>query len=136
MSQFAKRNYHKGFTLIELMVVLAIMSVAFALVAPNILKTYDKVKGKAEVVELMDIIKKISYKAFINGRSVEINLTNSTIYYQYNDSKNELNKTFNYLTFPEQNFKISQAGFAEQNELLVFYGETQHSISLQEVNGL
>jgi prepilin-type N-terminal cleavage/methylation domain-containing protein len=136
MSQAIVKKDLNGFTLIELMVVLAIMSIAFAIIGPNIMKTYDKVKGKSEVVELLDILNNISYKAFINGRPVRINLVNQSIHYQYIDNSKVIEKNFNYLTFPVQSFNISRAGFLEQETIIVKYGDSDHNVSLLQVNGL
>ena len=72
----------KGFTLIELMVVMAIMSVAFSLIGPNLMKVYEKAKYQSESIELREILKRISNKAFLNGRAVSLEFFENQMQYQ------------------------------------------------------
>jgi len=126
-----------GFTLIELMVVLAIMSTLFALIGPNLIKVYEKAKFQSELVELRESLRKISYKAFINGRAVAVYLNSNSMRYQYLDSdKKALVKQFNYIAFPEQNIKVSSTGFTDKLQILVSMGEVETALSLAEVNTL
>ncbi|MDG1750742.1 MAG: type II secretion system protein [Thalassotalea sp.] len=126
----------KGFTLIELMVVLAIMGTAFALVGPNIMKSYDKVKAQSEVKELTEILKKISYKAFINGRSVDVSFNQNHIQYKYTDSQKTNKVSFNFIGFPEQDLNFTSAGFTNINNLTLYYNGNEHLLSLDEINDL
>jgi len=131
-----------GFTLIELVVVLAIMTTAYSLVGPSIIKSLDKVKAQSEVKELKEILKKISYKAFVNGREVQVNFSGKSIQYSYKVLQSEnlplrLNKkSFEQLTFPPQTLNYTSAGFTDLSDLNINMLGVIQKVSLLEVNSL
>lgn len=61
-----------GFSLVELLVVLAVSSVLVALVGPLGLATVERVKVQSEVVAIQRWHDRMGYTAFIHGQSVEI----------------------------------------------------------------
>lgn len=101
----------QGFTLIELMIVLAIVGSAIALVGPNLFKAYDNTQRRAEQKDLDDLLQAISYKAFINNRAVEIRFSDNTIRYGYQDTNKRITLTFEWLTFPNQQIRVSEYGY-------------------------
>jgi prepilin-type N-terminal cleavage/methylation domain-containing protein len=126
----------KGFTLIELMVVLAIISVAYSLVGPNLFNTYKKMQGQAELKEFKDTLNKISYKSFINAREVVLQLNDRSVKYRYIDEPKFITMTMEYVSFPKQEIIFSSAGFTNISSFSIEVNEQLSNISLDEINSL
>lgn len=58
-------NTTNGFTLIELMVVLIIISLSAALVSPRVMEIYEKIMLRAEEQKLGDCIEVVKNRSFI-----------------------------------------------------------------------
>jgi prepilin-type N-terminal cleavage/methylation domain-containing protein len=126
----------KGFTLIELMVVLAIISVAYSLVGPNLFNTYKKMQGQAELKEFKNTLNKISYKSFINAREVVLQLNDRSVKYRYIDEPKFITMTMEYVSFPKQEIIFSSAGFTNISSFSIEVNEQLSNISLDEINSL
>jgi prepilin-type N-terminal cleavage/methylation domain-containing protein len=126
----------KGFTLIELMVVLAIISVAYSLVGPNLFNTYKKMQGQAELKEFKDTLNKISYKSFINAREVVLQLNDRSVKYRYIDEPKFITMTMEYVRFPKQEIIFSSAGFTNVSSFSIEINQQLSNISLDEINSL
>ena len=62
----------RGFTLLEMIVVLAILGLATALVAPSALRGIDSWRRQAELDALLDQIRALPGKARASGRPIEL----------------------------------------------------------------
>lgn len=56
----------RGFTLIEVLIVLAIVTIAITIVAPNLMRTYEKVQVQAEIKMMTETLKDVGLKAFLS----------------------------------------------------------------------
>ncbi|QDA56945.1 prepilin-type N-terminal cleavage/methylation domain-containing protein [Thermomonas aquatica] len=61
---------HRGFTLLEMIVVLAILGLATALVAPSALRGIDSWRRRAELDSLLDQIRALPGNARASGRAI------------------------------------------------------------------
>ena len=137
----------KGFSLIELLVVLMIMTLVMSLVGPSIDKVYTQHMAQQEVRLLKQYMRDLAVYAYTNHEDVEITLTNNRVEAvttnvsltesvpQSNDSEatliadlntpNELmifSRDFEYLGFEEARFKALKNGVITQNSLKVSTG--------------
>ena len=127
----------KGFTLIELMIVVAIMSVLLMLIGPNLFNTYQKAQYSTDEIKLKESLKKLSYKSFVNGREMLIRLDKGTLYYQYNDEYDREKKIeFDHIEFSQQGFYFTKHGFSTVAEVKLLAGSQRKAISLEELNPL
>ena len=62
----------RGFSLVELLVVLAVASVLMALVGPLGFESVERVKTQTEVVAIQRWYNKMGHTAFIQGQSIEV----------------------------------------------------------------
>ncbi len=69
----------KGFTLVELLVVMALLGLTVAVVIPNITTAYDKIKFKGETKKLLEIVKRCRFQAFFNQKNVVLSEKNSRL---------------------------------------------------------
>lgn len=127
----------QGFTLIELMIVVAIMGIGLSLVGPNLFKAYQSVQYQTDIKGLHLLLQQVSYKSFINDRAVLLRFNGSTLSYGYDDTEGKLFRIdYEHIRFPEQVVRFSETGFANQAELLVDVGGSQRLVSLYEYNPL
>ena len=126
----------RGFTLIELMVVMAIIAVAYSLVGPNLFNVYKKMQGQAELREFKNTLNKLSYKSFINAREIKLQLNNSSIKYSYVDDPKSISITMEYVRFPKQVIIFSSAGFTNISSFSIEINQQISNIPLDEINSL
>ncbi|REL32623.1 type II secretion system protein [Thalassotalea euphylliae] len=118
-----KKN--RGFTLIELMVVMSIVAITYSLVGPNLFKSFDRTNFYADKKDTMELLKAISYKAFINSQPIEVTFSDRKISYGYKNQGERLEVIYEHIRFPRQQLVFSSAGFPDINDLkLNFQGKT------------
>lgn len=61
-----------GFSLVELLVVLALASILIALVGPLGFESVERVRTQSEVVAIQRWYNRMGYSAFIRGQSIEV----------------------------------------------------------------
>lgn len=62
----------RGFTLLELLVVLVIFGLLASLVAPNFVKVYDRLRASYEKDEILSQLSYLSYQAFQQHKTFEL----------------------------------------------------------------
>lgn len=134
--QSVVKKDNAGFTLIELMVVMAIISIAYSLVGPNLLQSYENIQARAEVRELNETIKKLSYKAFLTGKEIDIALENNVVRYNFTKNDKQIKLNYRYLRFPAQQLKVSSSGFIDQVSFITLIDNISEEVSLDFVNSL
>lgn len=101
-----------GFTLIELLLVIALSALLAGFVGPFALSALDKAERKSEMLELRNLLKKFSYKAFIKQENYSITLTDSSLMVSEGLSLNvEYSRKFKQLYFDKQVIEINRNGF-------------------------
>jgi len=115
MSITNRHNVNKinnGFTMIELLIVLAIMSTLMGLVGPLAINAYDKAQAKTEKYQLNNFINKLSYEAFTQGQTKRIDLEGNQVSI-YAGEEEIPAKVFNfkYLFFQPQYINLNSNGF-------------------------
>lgn len=122
----------KGFTLIELLIVMAVMGLALALVGPNLMASYQKAQAKSEQQEFEELLQKLSYQAFLNERSISIQLNLQRVTYFYSDEPiRNVTVDYQFVEFPRQSIELSSAGFPEAWDYSVVIGDVLIRPSLE-----
>jgi prepilin-type N-terminal cleavage/methylation domain-containing protein len=151
---------HSGFTIIELLVVMAIVVVLMGLVGPMTLNSIDKAEGKTEKITLENWLSKVSVKAFTTGNiylidlsaknitlsELTVSLGNSNLIEMDTNDENSVSnganhsieniiqplsiKAFKYLSFPKQRFTLNNRGFIAPESLRYQYNEEIYTIDL------
>ena len=106
----------KGFTLVELLVVLTLMGLVLGLVGPLSVDSFERMKSQDEVLELKHLLRLASADAFLGSRWTALLVLNDRLEVRAGDQLLR-GKTFSYLSFPEQRVSLSPQGLPDQERL-------------------
>lgn len=114
------RQSQQAFTLIELMVVMAIMTVMFSLIGPLAQNQVEKLKAADELAEFSRFLRSESALAFFSGQPRQLDLNSNQVSVFVNEQL-ATSKTFKQLTFVQNSIVFNANGFPSSNmvELIV-----------------
>lgn len=118
----------RGFTLIEIMITLALMGTVFALVGPLIYQQVERSQASAEFIEARLFLQNSGRLAFLRGSAVRIELDGKLIRRTINGQHQQFD--FNHLFFPKQQFSFNAHGFTAQQSVDVVTGRRTMNIVL------
>ena len=85
----ANNKFAYGFTLIELIIVLSIVSLLLSVVAPISVKAVDKSAARTELLTTRNWIKSIAFQSFVESRSYQLELKDDMLYLYQTTNKNK-----------------------------------------------
>jgi len=104
----------KGFSLIELVVVMAIMAILMSLSGGLLQKSINQQERQVELEQVNQLFRKLSYDAYYKGTSLNIRLEKSTLKITpLSTTKNNIEKEYDFkqLVFVAQDYQVSSKGF-------------------------
>ncbi|WP_076410991.1 type II secretion system protein [Shewanella sp. UCD-KL12] len=119
----------KGFTLIELIVVMLIMSIVLSLVGPLTLRMLDRAQAQSELISFKNSISKVSYIAFASAteHSFELNKDQLIVY----KANRELQQTkFDYLSFAPQTITFNSRGYPYPETMVIELPNKSEEVNL------
>ena len=119
-----------GITLIELLIVIAIMATVLGLVGGNSMDAVDRVSSQTEVVSFYGLIKKSSVEAFSSGGGLVIEFEEDKVSI-YNRDGLLSSKRFKYLTFEQQQLRFDRNGSPSVLQLMVKVRNTEKRVDLR-----
>ena len=148
------RQGPNGFTLMELLVVMTLMSVFMALVAPLGINTVNKARAQTEYVKMQSVLKRQANRAFVSGANIELILQQNMIAIYQTPAKHppERNNAssnidtwdaqdnhqpddeyiFEYITFPEvTHIVFNRNGIPSAYGVTVLVGQKEIEYALQ-----
>lgn len=106
-----------GFTLIELMVVLAILAAMVSLVGPPLFKRVDKTKSSAEEKKLEYIFEAAKMTAFSRKKPMVIKLEDNELVILDIEGNPSDRAQFDYLVFETIRIQFNANGFSDKKEI-------------------
>tara|TARA_R110000850_G_scaffold12778_4_gene42397 strand:- start:196 stop:648 length:453 start_codon:yes stop_codon:yes gene_type:complete len=131
----------KGFTLIELMIVMSIVALLMAMVGPLAINSLEKAQAKQEMLTLKNWLRKVSYQSYSTGQNLIVKLEGKTVALYSQPSKTyplaALEKyTFDSLFFQPQQLNYSRKGFVVPDKIIGSYRDRPLELDLSVwVNG-
>ena len=128
-------KFSKGFTLIELIIVLSIVSLLLSVVAPISIKAVDKTEAKTELLSTTKWIKNIGFQSFIEQQSYMLELNGNTLSL-YKKPSNDLVKIkqLESLSFTQQWVNFNANGFITPEQISGHFRGEPLTISLESNN--
>lgn len=122
----------KGFTLIELMIVMAIVSLLMGLVGPLAINSFEKATAKQELLSVKNWLEKISYRSFSTGHKHVLTLSGkqAKLFILKNELEPISSKAFDALFFQPQEIEFSKNGFSNTEKIIGTYRNTPLVIEL------
>lgn len=124
----------KGFTLIELMIVLVIMGMLAAFVAPIGYKELQKSRAKTEFLTFRNIIKLHTTKAFAQGVRYQMKMNGNALVVK--SVLGERAYQYEYLQLPNLTFHINANGYPTVNQFDVSLPTASRAITLEDMLGV
>jgi prepilin-type N-terminal cleavage/methylation domain-containing protein len=126
---FNKRGFSHGFTLIELIIVMSIMTIIISIVGPLSLNMIDKAQAQSEYIQLKNELKKISFLAFASASSHELTFSNKQLILT-KGLKNKKVYNFDYLSFSPQSIAFNSHGYPFPENLSVSFLKKNEEVNL------
>lgn len=107
------RQSQQAFTLIELMVVMAIMTVIFSLIGPLAQNQVDKVRASEEWYRLSNKTSQWAADAYFHGREIDLLVDGKRLIVRSSGLPDEIIE-FVYISFPRQQVRFNTHGYPDQ----------------------
>ena len=127
---FKKRE--TGFTLIELMVVLIIISLLASLVAPAIFKRIEKAEISAEEKKLASIFESAKIISFARRTPVVIKLENNILTIMNTAREPKSSTGFQFFLFEKDLVRYNANGFCDQKDIKYICDNRERILSLEK----
>lgn len=127
-----------GFTLVEVMVVMVIITALAGLVGPFTIEAINKNERRTELSTLTNALKKAGYRAYLRQSRHTVVTQDHTL------TISDLSQvtpwqilSFKHLSFPKQELTINENGFISPSYLTVEFNNKKDTVLLDEkVNGI
>ncbi len=116
----------RGFTFVEVVVVLVIAMLAVSVVGPGLIRTYDKIQAQSELKVLTEVLSNVGYSAFLAQAPRTVKLEGKMMLVAPTEAKYR----FAWLAFPEvEVIRFNSRGFPDRTSLRVEVGEWIYNVS-------
>jgi prepilin-type N-terminal cleavage/methylation domain-containing protein len=125
---------NKGFTLVELLVVFALLALVSGLIGPTAINQVEKTQSKSELMSLNNWIDQIAVRAFHSGTSLMLEVGGNEARLKINSQQPQVleHVAFQHLQFPNQQVIFSDKGFSDVPFLKVRIRGRQQDVVLSD----
>ena len=124
-------NKHNGFSLMELMVVMAIMSIVMGLTGGLVTKTIDQQTRQVELQKVRQLFKRLGYHAYYNGFPISLRMQENTI--TITENNQQTNIDFEQLTFSPNDYTITTNSAVTPNKYKVLWNNTIEEFTIESM---
>ncbi|XQW85900.1 type II secretion system protein [Thalassotalea piscium] len=128
----------KGFTLIELMIVMSVVALLLTMVGPLAVNNLEKAQAKQEMLSLKNWLSKISYQAYASGHILQLTLAGkkATLAKISAEKKIITTETFEYIFFTPQVINFSRHGIVYPSVIKGEFKDNKMELNLKvSING-
>ncbi|WP_022945999.1 type II secretion system protein [Pseudoalteromonas ruthenica] len=123
----------KGFTLIELIVVMAIVSLLVGLVGPFTIGSVERANAQAEALTLQNYFKRLSYLAYASQSPKQIELKTNTLKVLNVQTNEVKSRQFEYISFETGTLMLNKYGFFTPSTVSISYRKVEKTIDLNKL---
>jgi prepilin-type N-terminal cleavage/methylation domain-containing protein len=123
-------HWQRGFTLIELIVVFAIVGLVVALVAPLGIRQIEKARSQEEWLILQRTVEGLAFRAFAEGRAVDLEARGQELAWRAGGGPRRVLALHHLFFNPEQSVYIDVHGLAQPGVLEVRQMGRQRTLTL------
>jgi len=120
----------RGFTLVEILLVVVLMSVLIALVAPLGIQQVEKARAQAEWLTLDREIGRLSLDAFVRSDFVTLVAAGKQLEWQFDDGRKGAIEFEQLFFSPEQQVTINPNGIADRLQIEVLQRERRRTLQI------
>jgi len=117
---------HKGFTLLELIVVLVLIGLSASMTLPRLSQTLDAVNANVEERTFLEMVDAVRLRAFLRQRNITLHCSDHFISM---DGENEP-VSFEFLQFEEQNITWNGNGFPNAAVIRYDFRDQERELAL------
>lgn len=118
----------RGFTLIELMIVLGLMGLVLTLVGPMLQHQVERAEASAEYIEASQFVNNSAKVAFLRNQKILIVFDGKALTRQIDGQIEHIE--FNHLFFPKQQLEFNSHGYSLTSGVKVVAGRRELEISV------
>ncbi len=120
----------RGFTLIEILLVVLLTSILVALVAPLGIEQVEKARAQSEWLTLDREIGRLSLDAFLYGDFVTIYAAGKQLFWEFRGGKQGVIEFEHHFFSPDQRVTINPNGIADRAEIEVLQRDRRRRLML------
>ncbi len=124
-------NRMKGFSLIELLVVIVILALSSAMVGPSLIRQYEKMTATQELATLDNQLRFISQKSFYSKSDILVTFSEHNL--AVSDGNSSLVREFKSITFQQENVTYNRDGSPTQDTLSLSINGKDYDIELPTI---
>ena len=119
----------QAFTLIELMVVMAIMTVMFSLIGPLAQNQVDKVRASEEWYSFSNKVSQLAAEAYFNGKEIDLIVDGQQLTLS-REGQPDVVFQYGYISFPRQHVRFNTNGYPDQLSMTAQVRQRQQQLAL------
>ncbi|TMO67098.1 hypothetical protein CWC18_01435 [Pseudoalteromonas aurantia] len=120
----------KGYTLIELMIVLSLIALTLSVIGPFSIQSIERASAKSEMLELKQQIKNIGNKAFLHGQAYKLVTKRHSVVLSKLNGNVVWTQEFKYLSFTPLVITFNTQGYAIPGIFTVNFKNTTKRLNL------
>jgi len=123
----------RGFSLIELLIVLTIMMTLLGLVGGNVIESVERTRAQAEVVSFYELLKKCGITAFASGQPLVAALSGNTVIIDVSSTNQLREVRYEYLDFEDHQVTFYRNGLPDSVNLNVSVNGKSRQLDFAEL---
>lgn len=122
----------RGFTLIEILLVMMIAGASIGLAAPRLISAYDSIKASAEERKLTNFVETVRIRSFLRQVSYTIEFENNILKIKNGNTRVK----FDYIDFPPAYITFNANGFTDSDALRYIIRGEEKVLNVSQQQGI
>ncbi len=125
-------RFNKGFTLVELLIVLVLIGLSSSIVLPSMWQQFDQVKYRSEIAKVKSMVKYCRHFSFYQNQALIVNFNENKLNVtRKKDGEILRTMQFDTFTFAPQTLHFEKQGSISQLRLALIKNKQEMKVELQ-----